>query len=213
MTTPAEEPKRRRRRVPAPGDTHTYPATSGTGIGWTGLVAVVGLLVAVLVTDRSLQGARWGLALLLGGLAVYAFLVRPKIAVRGRTLVLINPLEDIEVPLGVVDEFQVRSATFVHVGSKRYVGVAIGRKVRHMVRPQSEGMPMGSMMARRIHASAPEPTPRLSTIDLLEERVSTARRDARQLGETEGAVRRQPVWWLISSMLGLAVVLVVLLLL
>lgn len=213
MTTPAEEPEPRRRRAPILGDAQTYPATSGTGIGWIGLVAVAGLLVALVFTDRSAQGARWALALLLGGLAVYAFLIRPKITVRARTLVLVNPLEDVEIPLGLVDEFQVRSATFVHVGRKRYVGVAIGRKVRHMVRPQSEGMPMVSMMSRRIRDSAPEPTPRLSTIDLLEERVSTARRDARALGETDGAVRRRPVWWLIATMLGLAAVLLLLLLL
>ena len=195
------------------GETQTFPATSGTAIGWLGMIAIAALLVTLVLTDRSLQGLRWAAGLTVAGLLVYGFLIRPKIAVRERTLVLINPFEDIEIPLGLVDEFRVRSATFVHVGRKRYVGVAIGRKVRAMVRPQSEGLPSGSMMASRIRTAAPEAIPGRGTIDLFEDRVAISRQDAKRLGETDGAVRRTPVWWLLGSITAMAVALVLLLVL
>lgn len=195
-------------------ESHRFAPTSGTITGWLGVLVALALVVEVAVNDPSLRGARWIVGLLLAAVLVWAFMLRPRLLLRGRTLVLRNPLEDIEVPLGLVTRFQVRQATFVHVEDKRFVGVAVGRPLRQMVRPTSDnslGSPLG--FGRSMRIGAPQPQARDLTIELLEERVRSGRSDAVRLGETDGAVRRTPVRWLLGVVAGLVVVLVVLLLL
>src|SRR6478736_4376931 len=88
-----------------------FPPTSGVWSGWFGLVFVAGVLI-------------------------YAFMLRPRIQVRGGAVRLVNPFHVIEIPLPLVRSVLVRSATYVFVGEhrKRYVGVAVGRDPRDLTR-------------------------------------------------------------------------------
>lgn len=179
-----------------------FPPTSGTFSGVSGMLLALGGLIWVVLDSRNLVGVRLALGLVLFGLVAYAYMVRPRIRVRSGVLLLVNPLEDVEIPLPLVDRVTVRSATHVFVGKKRYVGVAVGRKVREMVRPRGEGAanipssPFTLGVGRAGAAKAPvgDRVP-----DLLEEYVGTMAAEARR-GPVDASlvVRRSPVWWLVG---------------
>ena len=180
-----------------------FPPTSGTFSGIDGMMLAVGGLVWVALDGHTLVGARFALGLALFGLVAYAYMVRPRIRVRSGVLHLVNPLEDVHIPLPLVDRVTVRSATHVFVGEKRYVGVAVGRKVREMVRPRGEGAasmpssPFGLGLGRAGASSSPPVGDRVP--DLLEQYVGTLVTEARRgpVDETL-VVRRAPVWWLVG---------------
>ncbi len=106
-------------------------------LGW---VSVAGLALVIgisLNADRSR-----GTLLMVAGMAVlavllYAYLIRPRVRVRGDYLELVNPWTLTRIPLARVGLVLIRSVTFVYVGEKRYVGVAIGRTTRDMAIPAS----------------------------------------------------------------------------
>jgi hypothetical protein len=191
-----------------------FPPTSGTFTGVSGMLLALGGLVWVVLDVHTLGGLRLALGFALFGLFAYAFMVRPRIRVRSGVLFLVNPLEDVQIPLPLVDRVTVRSATHVFVGQKRYVGVAVGRKVREMVRPRGEGaanipsspFSLGLGRAGGNQASAVgDKVP-----DLLEEYVGTLVTEARR-GPVDATlvVRRLPVWWVVGPAIGLAVALLV----
>lgn len=188
-----------------------FPPTSGTFSGVAGMLLAVGGLVWVGLDGRTLVGLRFALGLGLFGLVAYAFMVRPRIRVRSGVLHLVNPLEEVQIPLPLVDRVTVRSATHVFVGEKRYVGVAVGRKVREMVRPRGEGaanLPSSAFSLGLGRGGGQASAVGDRVPDLLEQYVATLVADARR-GPVDDTlvVRRLPVWWLVGPGIVFAVAL------
>src|SRR4029079_17790442 len=195
---------------PRAGD-FDFPATSGAMTGLAGLLVAVGGMVWVLATVHTAAGVSLAFAFALFGVLSYAFMLRPRVQVTAGALRLVNPFETTAVPLALVSRVSVRSATHVHVGQKRYIGVAVGRRTREMVRPRGEiagtSSPFSFGLGRLVPntASTTERVP-----DLLEEYVTTlAKDDARAPADPALAVRRDWAWWLIVPAAVLAVALLV----
>ncbi len=176
-----------------------FPATSGAMTGVAGLLVAGGGLIWVLSTVHTVAGVRLAIAFALFGVLTYAFMLRPRVQVTAGALHLVNPFETTAVPLALVSRVSVRSATHVHVGQKRYIGVAVGRRTREMVRPRGEiagtSSPFSFGLGRLVPntASTTERVP-----DLLEEYVTTLAKDAaRAPADPALAVRREWAWWLI----------------
>ncbi len=167
-----------------------FPPNNGVASGWLAVVLGVVGVVWVVTSIRTAVGLRLGIGSLLLIAVAYAFLIRPRIKVVDNVLLLVNPLEEVTMPLSIVDRVLVRSTTNVFVGVKKYHGVAVGRKVRHMTRgvnPQPDQIP-----------------------DLLEEWVYQLVKDAKlDPPAPDVTVRRMPTWWLIAPIVVLVVALVV----
>ena len=188
-----------------------FPATSGAMTGVGGLLVAGGGMVWVLSTVHTVAGVRLAIAFGLFGVLTYAFMLRPRVHVTAGALHLVNPFETTAIPLALVSRVSVRSATHVHVAQKRYIGVAVGRKTREMVRPRGEiagtASPFSFGLGRLVPntASTTERVP-----DLLEEYVTTLAKDAaRAPADPSLAVRRDWAWWLIAPAAVLAVALLV----
>ena len=191
---------RRPMTAPQAGD-FDFPATSGQITGLSGLMVALGGMVWVLSTVHTVVGVRLAIAFALFGVMTYAFMLRPKIHVTSGVLHLVNPFETTAIPLSLVSRVSVRSATHVHVDQKRYIGVAVGRRTREMVRPRGEfaagtGSPFGLGLGRLSSSSTKSETDRVP--DLLEEYVGTLSKDAaREANDPSLVVRRDWAWWLV----------------
>ncbi|WP_147455900.1 hypothetical protein [Nocardioides mangrovicus] len=184
---------------------YTFPSSQGTVSGIVGIGLVILLVVVIAVDGWGLDGLRVQLALVAFGVLTWALMLRPKILVRGGRLVLRNPFHELSLPLHLVDDVEVRAVTKVHSGARTYVGIAVGRKTRQMVRPTTMGAPLGPFGMRRSEGSPAGDT----NADLLEEWVNRAaadaRRDAKRLGAGEEEIRRTPFVGLYAA-LGVLVV-------
>ncbi|KAJ1684400.1 hypothetical protein LUZ63_020155 [Rhynchospora breviuscula] len=211
--------------VPRPvvGDVD-FPRTSGTVTGWLGLVLVAVGLYVVAVETSGLATVRGVLALLLVGVLVHAYLMRPRVSIADDDLVLVNPLSTVRVPLQRVRHVTVRSITKVTTQERAYSGIGVGRTMRQMVRPSSEGVvpTPGSWGGRFLGGNGvglggqtSSRSRSTDTADLLEDTVARAVlqvRDARA-GQEPVPVRRQPALLDLVPGVVLAVALVVALLL
>ena len=195
---------------PRAGD-FDFPATSGAMTGVAGLLVAGGGMVWVLSTVHTAAGVRLAIAFALFGVMSYAFMLRPRVRVTAGVLHLVNPFETTAIPLALVSRVSVRSATHVHVGEKRYIGVAVGRKTREMVRPRGEIAGTASPFSLglgRLTPNTPSTTERVP--DMLEEYVGTLAKDAaRESTDPALAVRRNWAWWLIAPAAVLAAALLV----
>ncbi len=197
-----------------------FPPTSGVWSGWFGLVFVAGTIVVIGWHGFTPLGIRFTVGLALAGVLIYAFMLRPRIQVRGGALRLVNPFHEVEIPLALVRTVVVRSATYVFVGERRrrYVGVAVGRDPRDLTRSRNGTWTVsrGSESFagyRRPDGSAPARVP-LQVPDILEEWVDRLAREARTRADgrdVEGdlEVARTLIWPLILPTLALAVLLAV----
>lgn len=183
-----------RSKTPTNTREFNFPPTSGVLTGYLAILLGIAGLVWAVLSMHTLVGARVGIGSALLLVVGYAFMLRPRIKVTDGVLLLVNPLENVSMPLTIVDKVVVRSTTRVYVDDKRYTAVAVGRKVRHMAgneRPAPDKLP-----------------------DLLEEWVYQLIKDAKLDPPAPGAaVRRTQVWWLIVPLVALAVALVVVFLL
>jgi hypothetical protein len=171
-----------------------FPPNSGVLTGWLAVAFGLAGMVWAGTSMHDVVGVRVGLGSALLVVVAYAFMLRPRIKVSDGVLLLVNPLEDVSMPLSVVDRVLVRSTTKVYVGEKKYTAVAVGRKVRHMAgnnRPRPDQIP-----------------------DLLEEWVYQLVKDSKlEPTPPDAKVRRTPIWWLIVPTCVLLVALVAALLL
>ncbi len=184
-----------------------FHPTSGRITGVLGLVLVAAVVVMGLV-DRArgfplpvLAGA------LLGGVLIWAAMLRPKVWATADELVLRNMLHTDHLPLAAIDRVVVRQVLVVSAGEERYVSPAIGKSRRSS---QLAGRPdRRSAAAARVEPSYP---------DFVAERIAQLAEDARarrgvkllsdeQLALAAGA-RRTPAWPEIAA-LGLAGLLLV----
>jgi hypothetical protein len=196
----------------------SFGPTSGTVSGWLGEGLVVFVIGLMLVEERTLDGLRVCVGAALAGVVLWTMLLRPRVVLRREALLLRNGYLDTLVPYGLVDTFTVRAVTNVWVGKKRYVGTAVGRSVRSMVRarpPRGGGvMSTGFGSARLLPVEEPEQKQRTTLSssqlpDFLEERVRERMHEA---ASGEGVVRRLPAWPEIAATAVLLVAFVVTLL-
>lgn len=199
-------------RNAGPGHDLDFPPTSGTINGWIGVLFSLAVVGYIAIDGHTLVGLRIGLAFAVIGLVGYAYLIRPRIRVRGGHLSLLNPLEEVIIPLALVRTVSVRAATLVFVGDRRYVGVAVGRKLRQIARSSVPSGSVGGMPsflnmgAGRGMSAATAERGGTNVPDLVEEWVSTRVTDAKQVGPAaDDVVRRKPTWWLIAPLVTLAV--------
>jgi hypothetical protein len=175
-----------------------FAPTSGRITGALGLTLAVAV-VAVGLVDRGAV-ADWVIALAaLGGLLVWAAVLRPRVSLLGDDLVLRNMLETITIPLAAVEELAVRQLLAVRAGERRYVSPALGKSRRQLRKPASGGAK--ALGGRRGDRAAQVS---VDYADFVEGRIRQRMEDARaargiRVGSTEqvalaSEVRRSPAW-------------------
>ncbi|WP_300682287.1 hypothetical protein [Nocardioides sp.] len=166
--------------------TQWFSATSGRVSGITGLIAAV---VVVVVAAMS-GSAGWIVGGLLIGLAVWVVLLRPRVGLRGRTLLLRGMLSTIELPLSLVTTIKIRQVFLAWVEEDRYVNASLGRPLREV---------------RTRRGEEPPANPYLEHI---EELIRAHRADAVRWGDDSDGVRRH---WAVRELSAAAVLAVALL--
>jgi len=190
-------------------DLEHFAPTGGRIVGVLGLVMAAGL-VGLWALDRDGVPAPVAAAALVGGVLVWASLLRPRVSVSRETLHLRNMLDTVHVPLAAIDELVVRQVLAVRVGDKKFVSPAVGRKLRKVMRAPRPGQIFLPDLPARIDdgfgpAEASERPP--TTVDYvdhvegrLRERIAEARsrHGIRAYSDEAEAlardVRRQPSW-------------------
>ena len=186
-----------------------FVPTGGRITGVVGLVMAAGVIVLWLV-DRDNVPAPVAAGALVGGVLVWASLLRPRVSASRETLFLRNMLETIHIPLAAVDELMVRQVLSVRVGEKKYVCPAVGRKLRTVMRAPraapllSPNMPEDLQVDIGPSSEPDRPATDIDYADHVEDRlhdlVAEARErhgirrysdDAEALGRD---VRRAPAW-------------------
>jgi hypothetical protein len=203
-------------------DGQTFTPSSGAGAGWTGVVIVVIALVAVVLDDRTLGGARIAVVAAIFGLLVWCYMLRPRVVIGSSELELRNPFTSWHVPLAAIRKVAVRAVTLVYTDDRRFDGVAVGRPVRTLVRgrtvPQrSLGVP--GFGANRISEGADASRQPKGQLDpntyadfLTEQVLAHAERARESAPESEpGAARRSWAWPELAGLAVLTITLVVIL--
>jgi hypothetical protein len=190
-------------------DLEHFAPTGGRIVGVLGLVMAAGF-VALWALDRDGVPAPVAAAALVGGVLVWASLLRPQVSVSRDTLHLRNMLETVHVPLAAIDELVVRQVLAVRVGDKKFVSPAVGRKLRKVMRAPRPGQIFLPNLPEKIddgfgpaEASERPPTD-VDYVDHVEgrlrERIAEARsrHGVRAYSDEAEAlarhVRRQPSW-------------------
>lgn len=201
-----------------PNAERRYKPTSGLISGWLGVVLAGGVVVSVLLDDRTATGARVAFLAAVCGLLVWCFMLRPRLVIGAREVELRNPFMSWHVPLASVRRVAVRAVTRVYTDERRYDGVAVGRPVRSLMRarPQRQhsiGIP--GLGGRRMQESAEAdrlPKGQLDAdmvADLVVEQLLTLADRARESGHDSGRPRRSWAWAELTLLAVLVVGLVV----
>jgi len=106
-----------------------FRPTSGRITGGLALAMVLGVLV-IAVVDPGALPASVVACVVLGGVLVWAAMLRPRMWVTDRDLVMRNMLSTVWIPLAAVEQIVVRQVCAVSAGEKRYVSPAVGRSWR-----------------------------------------------------------------------------------
>ncbi|RNM13525.1 hypothetical protein EFL26_10955 [Nocardioides pocheonensis] len=204
------------------GDERSFRPTSGTALGWTGVVLAAASVVDVLVDGHGLGGVRFGLGAAIFGLLVWCFMLRPRLVIRSADLELRNPFLSWHVPLVTVRRVAVRAVTRVWTDDRRFDGVAVGRPARSLrhARPSTRdtiGLPGlgGSRISTPVEATRPQKgqlDPDM-TADFVVEQILFAADQARERSQPSGTPTRSWAWPELGLLLVLVVGLVVSLLL
>jgi hypothetical protein len=201
-----------------PDSDRLFRPTSGTAVGWTGVVLAAGGVVTALVGDHTLGGTRFALAAAIFGLLVHCFMLRPRLVIRRTDLELRNPFGSWHVPLAGVRSVVVRAVTRVYTDDRRYDGVAVGRPVRSMVRGKrgrqvSIGVPgLGASRITEDESATRVPRGQLDTdmvADFVVEQILFAADRARTAPGPAGTPTRSWAWPELTALAVLVVALVV----
>jgi hypothetical protein len=111
-----------------------FPPTSGRITGVIGLVTAAAVLVTALVARSAGTALGIAIAAALGGVLVWAALLRPSVAVTAHDLVLRSMFHTDRIPLAAIDRVVITQVLAVSAGGKRYVSPAIGHSVRQVAR-------------------------------------------------------------------------------
>lgn len=123
----------------------SFGPTSGVFSGWIGLALVVICAFFVIRDQEPMTALRWCGVLLVVGVLLWAYMLRPRVVIDAGGVLLRNAFKDWYLPWGAVESARVRAVTQVWASSRKYVGVAVGRNVRAAVR-------------KRPRISRPDPT-------------------------------------------------------
>ncbi|HSE72181.1 MAG TPA: hypothetical protein VLA97_15565 [Nocardioidaceae bacterium] len=176
-----------------------FRPTSGRILGVASLVVVAGLLLYLLLEERTLTGLRIGLGLVFLAVLVWATQLRPRAAAYPHALHLRNSFRDTTIPLAAIDEVSVRRTLNVWVGDQRYVCIGIGRSMRSMARMKSPG-PASLLGFDRLESYREGSTPALpdqSAMDyetFVVTRIEGLAEDARRRGTTDQPPRHAWAW-------------------
>ncbi|MET3962934.1 hypothetical protein ABIE44_002868 [Marmoricola sp. OAE513] len=190
-----------------------YGPTAGTVTGWLGLVVCVALAAVFAVVDVGAARPPWICGFVGGAVVIWATMLRPVIVVRAPDQVeLRNPLSSWLIPLASVEVVQVRAVTRVVASGTPYDAVAVGRRIRKMVRNGPERVKLGDFgpntgvavpvdpPTARFDVSTPE-----ALADLMTEQILAAAEDARRTGKPAGPAVRS--WAVLEiALLGVAAV-------
>ena len=190
-----------------------FRPTSGTGVGWAGIVLAAVALGSVVFGSHSLGAVRFGLATLIFALLVWCFMLRPRVVVGTTDLELRNPFHSWHVPLAGIRRVAVRAVTRVYTDERRFDGVAVGRPARSLMpgrpaRQQSLGVPgFGATRIGEDPNASRVPKGQLDpdmTADFVVEQILFAADRARENAQEPGTPTRTWAW----PELGLLLVLV-----
>lgn len=163
-----------------------------------GLGAAVGLVaLAAMLNDGALTDSiGWTLFFVLLVVGSWATLLRPQLRLADDSLVLVNTIDTITIPLVAIDSIEVRRMVVVRAGGKRYLCPAVSRSMKDLVK---EGM-----------AGSRNPT---HMPNFIEDRVHARVKEAREFaGAGDAVVRRRWAWFEIALVVVPAVALVIVLL-
>ena len=178
-----------------------YGPTTGVFTGWIGLLVCVGAIVTLLM-DPTQGTVRFALVLGAVALLIWCFVLRPRIILREpNTLLLRNAVSTWDLPLAAVTTVRIKAITRVQLGETPYDGIAVGRRVRNMVRGEvvkhgdgfaDAGRALGDPPRRdRKHPTATSPE---AIADLVTEQVLAAADRARDAGRPTEPARRSWAW-------------------
>jgi hypothetical protein len=189
-----------------------YGPTSGGISGVLGLVVSAVLIASSFAGGITLAGVRFGLAAALGGVLVWAYLLRPRIVIEsgGHTLLLRNPFVDIRIPIATVRVVAVKAVTSVTTeDERRYDAVAVGYSVRNIVRGQRTvarivDRPIGLGMSEPTQRPAAAHLPDQPVQQLMTEQILAAADRARDARAPGGPAKRSPAMLELLLAVGLA---------
>ncbi len=169
-----------------------FPATSGRLSGVLGLVLVsVFFVLSVLAWSPETP---LGVAILsvLGGVLIWAALLRPGVWVTGRDLVMRSIFHTDRIPLAAIESVVITQVLTVRTAQRRYVSPAVGYTVRQNVKirfrsrntpPPSETVVAQAFVESRIGHLAEEARDRLGV-----------RRGSPEQAALAAGVRREWAW-------------------
>jgi hypothetical protein len=204
------------------GDARSFRPTSGTALGWTGLVLAVAAIVNVLVDGHGIGGARFALGAAIFALLIWCFMLRPRLVIGSAELELRNPFLSWHVPLAAVRRVAVRAVTRVWTDDRRYDGVAVGRPARSLVRgrpARRDTIGLPGLGATRLSQPAEASRPQKGqldadmTADFVVEQILFAADQARERAQPAGTPTRTWAWPELVALLALVAGLAVSLLL
>ncbi|MFC6341892.1 hypothetical protein ACFP8W_07890, partial [Nocardioides hankookensis] len=156
-----------------------FAPTSGRISGIVGLATAGVILVLALIAGET--GTPLGVAIVavLGGLLIWAALLRPALWVTSRDLVMRGMFSTQRVPLAAIDGVVVTQVLAAKVGDHRYVSPVIGYTVRQTIKAKARD-------GRNPSGSAPAPTNEHQAF--VEARIDFLAQDARdRLGIRKGS--------------------------
>ena len=184
------------------GDERRFTPTSGTVIGWSGVAVVCGVLVFILVDDRSVVSFRFAFAVAMFGVLVWCYMLRPRLVIGPVEVELRNAFSSWFVPLADVRRVAIRTITRIYTDERHFDAVAVGRPVRSM-RGRSGGRSAFRMPGLNPSFSI-EDTPALKRpqatlnadgiADFVTEQLLHAADEARATSQTGGSPHRAWAW-------------------
>jgi len=198
MAGPGDPENRRRRhnrgvtRVTTNGGSaepvERFHPTSGYVGGYLTLAAVAGLLVYLLVADRSVTGLRIGTGAVFFGVLTWLTQLRPRVTAYADSLLVLNSVRDVVIPLVAVDRVEITRVLSIWVGDKRYICTGIG------VPPRKQGK-----VAQEPAAGEAPPHDVGRYVAFVKDRITGLVRDAAQrssveVGTAETQVRHVWAW-------------------
>lgn len=158
----------------------------------TGVLAIAVAAVVLVMAVVGKAPAVFALGALLFGLLAWVTLLRPRLGLRGDTLLMRGMLSTVEIPVAAVDSVAVRQVLAVWAGERRYVSAAVGLPYRDIARER-----------RRPDHLAPErPGADAAYAHHVGDAITSRSRQARADGVPGGDVRRH---WARPELAGLAV--------
>lgn len=163
-----------------------FHATNGRASGYAGLACAGALLVLSIAAWDAGTPLGIAIAAALGGVLVWAVMLRPAVWATRDELVMRNIFHTDHIPLGRVDKVAVGQVLAVSVAGKRYISPVIGYSARQTIRQRA---------AQRTGAQT-RPMSAADTYQVfVEERITHLAREHRDLhGRPEHEVRRTWAW-------------------